>query len=801
MRTLTDQQAGAPSGLTAAPAAIATSPPDIIDQTDVFNQAAMNAAADSRSENETPNVGTTASGGEPGQPEKDSLITESSQALAGTGMQDFNQRSFAFEDDPLEDDTAVEMREQVSDLSGQPFEATSGFNQSALPDTAMIDEGILPSEPGNQSVVRTELGSEALARSASGTVTGNAEAENADPDTTNEDRSSNEEDADANGMNPDGMDMNDPPPVEPQRVTGNSIAVGDSARIAALEGGGHVTVWSAIAPQGGEQQDNFGVYGQLYGPDGSASSDPVLLNETVEGAQVEPKVAGLADGRFVAIWQTLSDGGSLSIEGRMFDETGQPIGNQFTIAESGDSETSLFGAGVVALPEGGFAVSWTDTQNGTPDVFARTFQQDGTPGGEAFVVNPDQEGIQYTGANSDHLAALGDGRVLVTWNQPDEPDSSEATLYGRLFNADGTPSGGDNGDSEDVLEIGTVSRVGSSSVSALGESGYVAVWDSADEMDGYTIRGKVDPGDSGDGEGMVQEFTFEPPGGADAPTRPKVEADGDDGFVMVWQSGGFDETGAFTYDVQAQRFTAQGEVSGDSFAVSDATLIHEPHPVLDVSGEGTLLTVWNDLGPGFTGSVSQSVIALDTVDIPDDGQPDDDGNDDPDDDGNGDSGEAPDPGMEVDDVLVGTENADTLEGGTGNDILAGLGGNDTLRGGGGSDVLAGGAGEDELFGGPGADAFVFESEVALEGVDAIRDYDPTEDIIDVNDVLEGYDPLTDDIAAFTQITREGDDAVLSVNADGEGDDFQPIARLSGQAIVENTSDPLAGTDASNGTIF
>lgn len=153
-------------------------------------------------------------------------------------------------------------------------------------------------------------------------------------------------------------------------------------------------------------------------------------------------------------------------------------------------------------------------------------------------------------------------------------------------------------------------------------------------------------------------------------------------------------------------------------------------------------------------------------------------------------------GNDGNDYLYGQGDNDILFGNYGNDVLygdtssgSGTGGNDRLYGGYGDDSLIGGIGDDHLSGqfgadnlngGDGADTFFFAKTSAFDAVDTIADFDTTEgDAIDISDVLFGYDPLTDAIEDFVQITDNGTDSTVYVDADGGGDNFVAIATLSG----------------------
>lgn len=117
------------------------------------------------------------------------------------------------------------------------------------------------------------------------------------------------------------------------------------------------------------------------------------------------------------------------------------------------------------------------------------------------------------------------------------------------------------------------------------------------------------------------------------------------------------------------------------------------------------------------------------------------------------------------------------QGEPGNDVLLGGDGNDTLYGEAGDDILSGGSGLDTLNGGSGSDIFVFDS---LDGfTDIITDLDSS-DVINITDVLDGYDPLTDAISDFVQLVDTGTDTEIHINADGDsGGVFTALVSVQG----------------------
>ena len=111
-------------------------------------------------------------------------------------------------------------------------------------------------------------------------------------------------------------------------------------------------------------------------------------------------------------------------------------------------------------------------------------------------------------------------------------------------------------------------------------------------------------------------------------------------------------------------------------------------------------------------------------------------------------------GSRHDDALFGDAGANRLFGELGNDNLSGRAGNDTLVGGEGNDRLSGGPGNDLLWGGAGADHFVFSPG---DGQDTIRDFNLTQDRIDLDLALLGSTPATgaDVVQAYASLTPGG----------------------------------------------
>jgi Ca2+-binding RTX toxin-like protein len=153
-------------------------------------------------------------------------------------------------------------------------------------------------------------------------------------------------------------------------------------------------------------------------------------------------------------------------------------------------------------------------------------------------------------------------------------------------------------------------------------------------------------------------------------------------------------------------------------------------------------------------------------------------------------------GADAPNIIYGSTGDDLLTGSSSQDEIVGRDGNDVLVGGGGDDLFVGGGGEDTMTGGAGGDRFVFNA--ADEGVDTVTDYSNNEsDVLDISDILTGFDPENDNLSDFVSITSDGTDATLAVDPGGGGayTDVALLTNITAGTIVtvqvsEDTTETL-----------
>jgi VCBS repeat-containing protein len=216
-----------------------------------------------------------------------------------------------------------------------------------------------------------------------------------------------------------------------QRYGANGAKVGGENRVntttsgfqvwsqtAGLEDGGWVVAWESQDQDGSGR----GVYQQRYGADGVKVGAENRLNVVTAGGQTYVSISGLADGGWVAVWQSENqDGGGLGVYGRVFNADGsERVGERLmTQAIVGNQ----YQPSVVGTSDGGFVVQWAaNAQNGVAGyaVYAQRFLANGEALTGQFMLS---EGTATDAART-KLAPRLDGGFISLWNKPDDSTSS-----------------------------------------------------------------------------------------------------------------------------------------------------------------------------------------------------------------------------------------------------------------------------------------------------------------------------------------------------------------------------------------
>src|SRR5271157_1821245 len=296
------------------------------------------------------------------------------------------------------------------------------------------------------------------------------------------------------------------------------------------------------------------------------------------------------------------DGPEIVLDGSIADS------KPFSIDDS-DSNPQFQGA-IASNSSGNFVVVWSRLFSSTDtDIYARLFNSDGTPRGDAFRVNTYTLGIQ----NDPAVAMDPAGNFTVTWTSFNQNDFFNpptgvgsifhgAGVYGQHFNATGVPQGG---------EFMIQDQYGNPNVSIPipdEENSAVATDSSGDLVYGWqSTQNEIDVGvnpDVGpffapstvDWSKFVSAIPNQVTQVRQSQFSPSIAMAPNGNFVLTWVGGTLNGIDANIY---AQMFNADGTSKGSPFQV-DASSDTDEHlfPSVAMDGSGDFVVTWKNYLPG-----------------------------------------------------------------------------------------------------------------------------------------------------------------------------------------------------------
>ncbi|MDZ7319337.1 MAG: gliding motility-associated C-terminal domain-containing protein [candidate division KSB1 bacterium] len=200
------------------------------------------------------------------------------------------------------------------------------------------------------------------------------------------------------------------------------------------DAGNAVIVWrdyrNPTADIYGQRYDH---YGQPQGANFRVNDDPV--DDPERYGQFGPALAVKPDGSFIVTWHDQRhrhSGRDWVIYGQRYDSQGTPLGSNFLVSDDTRLSSKLWSK-IATDSSGDFVVVWWDTLAGSWDIFGQRFAADGQRRGINFQIN--LPGTKNRCQWPD-VSFGAQGGFCVVWS---EGDDTNADLYARHFQADGTP--------------------------------------------------------------------------------------------------------------------------------------------------------------------------------------------------------------------------------------------------------------------------------------------------------------------------------------------------------------------------
>jgi hypothetical protein len=204
---------------------------------------------------------------------------------------------------------------------------------------------------------------------------------------------------------------------------------------AALDGGR-----SVLVRETDNGADGVDLQFVVFNAQGVAVNGSIFAPGGAGGSEVLPAVTALENGGFVIVW--VDNSASAQLRAQVFDGSGFLVSNGTVPISIDGLASGAEDIKVAGLAGGGFVVVWEleEVTGATRDIVARVFDNNGVATGSDFRVTGPHDGVSQTRPD---VAGLDDGRFVVTWEQPD--GGGGADILGKIFDPRGSVINGDNG--------------------------------------------------------------------------------------------------------------------------------------------------------------------------------------------------------------------------------------------------------------------------------------------------------------------------------------------------------------------
>jgi len=217
------------------------------------------------------------------------------------------------------------------------------------------------------------------------------------------------------------------------RISGANSTECVTPSVAAMADGSAVVTWA----QREARSVMLDVYLQRVSASGHLLGEQTLAHQYSDLHQRTPAVTGLSGGGFAVAWVSEEQSGSESIDiyARVFNASGLALDSEFRVNSSLDVCANPV---ISPMKNGGFIAAWStldSTVNPSWDVAARTFSATGSALNATTRANVFVKGRQYR----PRIATTATGPLLV-WTSFGQ-DGWDEGVYARRFDDSGTPVG------------------------------------------------------------------------------------------------------------------------------------------------------------------------------------------------------------------------------------------------------------------------------------------------------------------------------------------------------------------------
>ena len=351
--------------------------------------------------------------------------------------------------------------------------------------------------------------------------------------------------------------------------------------VAGLSDGRYVAVWSdnLFYQDSGGILHNTGDYeirGQIYNADGTASGGIFNVSPFNSRMQTNPSVTGLSNGRFVVTYSGVDP--FTSVYAQFYNADGTQNGSRVQVNATAKATQSV----VASLFGGGAVTVFTAPVSGGQKLVAQLLNADGTVQGANFAVGPAAPAFEKSPA----AVGLQDGGFVLAFAETQGTGAETDGIYMQRFNSTGVSQGAPS-----LVNTTIAGLQDAPGVAVLQDGTYVVSW-------------RSEPVNTGSGPATIfaQHYTAagvaisgEVTVATDALVlgdTPAISALHNGGYAVVWTTS---STTTQLKTLEGQVLSADGTKQGASFAITPATSYYQSNdvgaPAATVLGDDKLLVL------------------------------------------------------------------------------------------------------------------------------------------------------------------------------------------------------------------
>nr|NQU92978.1 hypothetical protein [Bacteroidota bacterium] len=325
---------------------------------------------------------------------------------------------------------------------------------------------------------------------------------------------------------------------------------------------------------------DFDIYAQRFLADGTPQGNNFKVNDD-EGnsTQFRPDISIDDEGNSIIVWDDNRDGEG-NIYAQRYSDIGATIGDNFNLNAIIPGRVQR-NPSVSCEGPGNFVVSWEESGTDYCDVYARRYASDGTPLGDAFMVNDSIPGTyQYVSK----ISSDGEGDFLIIWE--DLRFGFNGDIFAQSYQSGGTSAGENYRVNDDE---GSENQWGPSIAKNQNDQ-FIVTWVDTRLVNNDIYAQRYLP----DGSLVGSNFKVSMDTSGTSQFAPSIAMDSAGNFVLAWE----DYRNGYCSEIWAQRFSGDGSALGENFKVNNAgaSVHYGPKVVCKKNGDFTI--AWGDSEDG-----------------------------------------------------------------------------------------------------------------------------------------------------------------------------------------------------------